>query len=169
MLLISVVNAQQGVYVSRNAVLSFYSQAPIEDIKAESRSAYSSLNVNTKEIYFKVEMRTFKFAKGKMQEHFNENYMESDKYPNSEFKGKINEDVDLSKDGDYPVTVQGDLTIHNVTKNYTTKGMLKVTSGKIKGDATFKVKLADHQIQIPTLVIKNIAEIVDVTVSVSYD
>jgi polyisoprenoid-binding protein YceI len=100
-----------------------------------------------------------------MQEHFNEKYLESDKYPYAEFKGKIMNDVDLSKDGNYPVTVQGDLNIHNVIKKYTINATINVQGGKIIGESKFNVKLVDHHVQIPTLIMKNIAEQVEVTIS----
>jgi Uncharacterized conserved protein len=95
--------------------------------------------------------------------------MESGKYPFAEFNGKINEQVDLTKDGTYPVTVHGDLNIHGVTKNYNVKAELNVRGGEITANSTFPVKLADHEIKIPRLVIKNIAEIVQVTVAAQYN
>ena len=104
-----------------------------------------------------------------MQEHFNENYLESDKYPSAEFKGNIKGTVDPSKDGTYPVKVQGDLTIHGVTKNYKVDGVFSVEHGILSAKSTFKVKLADHDIKIPSIVITHIAEIVDVTVAVNYN
>ncbi|MNZ83074.1 YceI-like domain protein [compost metagenome] len=158
----------QSQLIARNAELSFYSSAPIEDIKASSKSGYSVMDTQAKTVYFKVDMRTFKFRKGLMEEHFNENYIESDRYPYAEYKGKIVDDVDLSKDGDYQVTVKGDLLLHNVTQNYTTKADIKVRDGRVSASSSFKVKLADHKIKIPTLLVKNIAEVVDVSVSVVY-
>lgn len=157
------------IVTSRSAKLSFFSEAPIENISAESNTGVSALNLSTKTIYFKVPMRSFKFKKSLMQEHFNENYMESDKYPFSEFNGKINEQIDLTKEGTYPVTVQGSLNIHGVTKNYTVKAELRVKGGEITATSSFPVKLADHDIKIPRLVIKNIAEIVQVTVATQYN
>lgn len=159
---------QAQIVISHNASLSFFSEAPIEDIKAGSNTGVSALNLSTKTIYFKVFMSSFEFKKSLMQEHFNENYMESSKYPVAEFNGKIKEQIDLTKDGTYPVTVQGDLNIHGVTKNYDVKGELKVRGGEVSANSTFPVKLADHGIKIPRLVIKNIAEVVQVTVSALY-
>lgn len=159
---------QAQIYKSEDAMLSFFSSAPIEDIKAESKKGVSAVNFDTKSIYFRVAIRSFEFPKSLMQEHFNENYLESGKYPFAEFKGNIQGKVDLTKDGVYPVTVQGDLTIHGVTKNYLVNGDFKVERGIITGKSTFPVKLVDHHIKIPSIVIKNIAEIVDVSVAVSY-
>lgn len=159
---------QAQIVISHDARLSFFSEAPIENIKAESNTGASALNLATKSIYFKVAMRSFEFKKSLMQEHFNENYMESSKYPFAEFNGKIKEQIDLTRDGTYPVTVQGDLNIHGVMKNYIVKAELNVKGGEITANSTFPVKLADHKIEIPRLVIMNIAEVVQVTVSALY-
>jgi len=159
---------QAQIVISHNARLSFFSEAPIENINAESNTGVSALNLSTNTIYFKVFMSSFEFKKSLMQEHFNENYMESSKYPTAEFNGKIKDQIDLTKDGTYPVTVQGKLSIHGVTKDYIVKAELKVTGGEISASSTFPVKLVDHEIKIPRLVIKNIAEIVQVTVSAQY-
>ncbi|HKJ43367.1 MAG TPA: YceI family protein [Sunxiuqinia sp.] len=161
--------SQAQVVKSKDVTISFFSEAPIEDIQAESKRAVSALDTETGAIYFKVPIQTFQFEKSLMQEHFNENYLESDKYPYAEFKGKIKEKIDLSKAGIYPVTVQGEMTIHNVTRNYQVEGKLQITGEQIKAQAVFPVKLADHHIKIPTIVIKHIAEVVQVTVSASYD
>lgn len=155
-------------YTSRNSVLTFFSQAPLEDIKAESKQGVSALNTATGEIYFKVKIRSFQFKKGLMQEHFNENYMESDKYPDAKFKGNIKESLDYKKNGIYPVTVTGVLDIHNVSKEYTAKAMLEIKDGLIQGQSVFNVRVADHKIKIPKLVFRNIAEVVEVAVFVDY-
>lgn len=103
-----------------------------------------------------------------MQEHFNENYMESDKYPSSIFRGKITDDVDLSKDGSYAVNVDGTLDIHGVTKAYQSKATIVVAKGVITARTTIRVKIEDHQIKVPSIVFKNIAEFVDVRISATY-
>ena len=158
--------AAQHIYTSRNATISFFSYAPVEDIKAKSEAGIAAIDINSRSIYFKVPVRSFKFRKSMMEEHFNEKYLESDKYPNAEFKGKIVEDIDLSKEGSYAVTVQGELEIHNVTKKYTTRATLKVAGGKIYASSTFNVRLVDHQVKIPTIVTMNIAETLEVKVEV---
>jgi len=158
----------QAQILSREVVISFFSEAPLEDIKSESKEGVSAIDTSSNKVYFKVPIRSFEFEKSLMQEHFNENYLESSKYPNAEFNGTIKEPVDLSRDGTYPVTVQGDLTIHNVRKSYTVKGEMKVRGGEITAHAVFPVHVADHQIKVPRLVIKNIAEIVEVTINATY-
>lgn len=162
------VSLAQDVYVSRRAVFSFFSEAPMEDITAKTDKGVSALNLATRSVYFKVPIRSFEFRKSLMQQHFNENYMESDKYPNAEFRGSILEDIASRKDGSYPVTVRGKLNIHGVARDYTVKGELKISNGSIVANAKFPVRLEDHKIKIPSLVIKNIAEVVDVQVAATY-
>lgn len=104
-----------------------------------------------------------------MQEHFNENYMESDKYPNATFKGKLSDKIDPSKDGDYTVTVTGELEVHGVKQPRTITGTIKVLNRQISINSEFNVLCKDHQITIPKLVFKNIAESIQVTVSGNFN
>ncbi|HEY0177458.1 MAG TPA: YceI family protein, partial [Pedobacter sp.] len=117
---LSAVNAQ-NILISKEASISFFSTTPVEDIEATSTTPNSVIDIKSRNIRFKVTNTSFQFKKKLMQEHFNENYMESDKYPVSTFKGKITDNVDLSKDGTYNVTIDGSLDIHGVTKNYQSK------------------------------------------------
>jgi hypothetical protein len=158
----------QDILISKNASLSFFSSTVVEDIEATSTTATSALDIKSRNIIFKVSNSSFQFKKKMMQEHFNENYMESEKYPYSEFKGKINDAVDLSKDGNYTVNVAGTLNIHGVTKPYQTKANITVSQGTTTAKATFRVRIADHNIKIPSIVFQNIAEFVDVRVSATY-
>lgn len=158
----------QDVFTCRNTALSFFSATPVEDIDATSDKGVSAINLKTGEVYFKVAVNTFKFKKQLMEEHFNENYLESDKYPHAVFKGKLVSPPDLHKDGTYEVLVDGTLSLHGVDKAYREKATIIVKDGKPAANARFNVKLADHHIKIPTLVIKNIAEVVEVTVKAAY-
>ena len=99
-----------------------------------------------------------------MQEHFNEKYMESEKYPSSSFVGKLNEAVDLSKDGEYNLTATGKLKIHGVEMDRTIPVKATVKDGKLSFVSEFKVKVSDHKIEIPTLVMAKIAEEVSVKI-----
>ena len=119
-------------------------------------------------IVFSVKIDKFVFKNSLMQEHFNENYMETTKYPNGEFKGKINEKLDWTKDGVYKVTVTGKLTMHGVEKDRTIPGTITIAGQNISIDSKFDVPLKDHNIEVPKLVIKNIAEIISVKVNGNY-
>jgi polyisoprenoid-binding protein YceI len=160
--------AGQNLYVCKNAKVSLYSSAPIEDIKAETQTGASVYNASTGELDFSVTISTFKFPKQLMQEHFNSDYMESDKFPKATFKGKIQEQIDVTKDGTYPVTVSGDLTVHGVTQKRTIKGKVDVKGGVITMTSEFTVKCVDHHIDIPTLVFHNIAESIQMNVAATY-
>ena len=118
---------------------------------------------------FGVLIKAFEFEKALMQEHFNENYMESDKYPKSTFVGKIDNlsEVKFEKDGVYTAKISGDLTIHGVTKKVNTTGTFTVKSGAVKGDATFMVLLEDYKIAIPAVVKDKVSKDIKVVVDVN--
>lgn len=160
--------AGQNLYVCKNAKISLYSSAPIEDIKAETNTGVSVYNASTGELDFNITISTFKFPKELMQEHFNSDYMESDKFPRATFKGKILEQIDVTKDGSYPVTVNGDLTVHGVTQKRTIKGKVDIKGNVITMTSEFIVKCADHHIDIPRLVFHNIAETIQINVTATY-
>ncbi len=157
-----------GLYACKNAKISLYSSAPIEDIKAASTTGASVFNAATGELDFSVATQSFQFPKSLMQEHFNSDYMESDKFPRSTFKGKIEEHIDVTKDGTYPVKATGELTVHGVTQMRTIPGTITVKNGEISMTAEFMVKCADHHIEIPRLVFHNIAESIKINVSATY-
>lgn len=156
-------------YFSAVSEISFYSEAPLEKIQAGNKDGKSVMNIATKEIAFVVPIRGFHFEKPLMEEHFNENYMESAKFKTAAFKGVINDDLDYETDGVLNTSVSGTMSIHGIEKNYTVPGKITVKGEKISIDAKFKVKVADHNIAIPQLVIRNIAEEVEVTVHFEYE
>ena len=151
------------IYTGKTYQVSFFSDGPVEDIAATSKSAQVILNTANNGIAVKVTIKGFDFEKKLMQEHFNEKYMESDKYPYATFTGKIKDSIDYKKDGVYKITVAGKLNMHGVEKDRNIQGTLAVKGGEIIIDSKFPVALKDHNIEIPTLVAQNIAEIVDVT------
>jgi hypothetical protein len=165
------VSASGQKYMTKTGFIGFYSHTPIEDIKAENHQVASILDASTGDIVFQVLMRSFKFPKALMEEHFNENYVESEKYPRSTFSGKIlnYKDVDFSKAGKYPVKVEGDLTIHNVTKKINTDGIIEVQDGNINASTKFILSPEDYNISIPHVVRENIAKTIEVTVETKYD
>jgi hypothetical protein len=158
----------QGLYACKNAQISLFSTAPIEDIAAKTSSGTSVYNSNTGDLVFSVAINTFKFPKSLMQEHFNSDYLESDKYPRATFTGKVQEHPDLTKNGTYPITVTGELNVHNVKQNRTIPGNLTVNNGVLTMTAEFMVKCVDHHIEIPRLVFHNIAESIKMNVSATY-
>ncbi|MNK05896.1 Protein YceI [compost metagenome] len=159
---------QKASFVSKETSITFFSNAPLEDIEAKSTLAASAMNLQTGDIIFRVKNTSFQFDKKLMQEHFNENYMESDRYPLSEFKGKVESADKLTKDGNYTLNVTGTLLIHGVTKPYSTRAAFIVKDGTLKAVTSFQVKLADHKISIPSIVGKKIAEVVKITVDATY-
>lgn len=156
------------VYICTNADITFFSAAPIENIKGESSAAVSALNINNGEIYFKVAIRSFNFHKGLMQEHFNEDYLQSGRFPYAQFKGNILDSLDLTKSGTHSVIVKGYLTIHGVTRACTTTGNIRVRRDEVITHAVFNIKPQDYQVKIPTLLTENIAQNVQVTVNADY-
>jgi len=115
-------------------------------------------------------MKAFEFEKALMQDHFHENYVESEKYPKSTFKGNVVDmsKVDLTKDGSYPVKVKGNLTLHGVTKEVLTDAVFTVKGGKVNGASTFKILLADYKVEIPNLVKDKISKDVRIVVDANY-
>ena len=159
---------QGALLISRNVGVSIFSEAPLENIEAHSVKGISILNTVTGEIQFTIPIRSFQFRKKLMQEHFNENYMESDRYPYAKFKGSLPTEINLAKDGDYPVTVTGELDVHGVKRSRTIKGLIKVRDNKLSLSSTFNVDCKDHNIKIPQIVFQKIAETIRVKVSSSY-
>ncbi len=164
----SINQAGQGLYACKNANISLFSSAPLEDIAANTQSGTSVFNAATGDLVFSVNITSFKFKKSLMQEHFNSDYLESDKYPKATFKGKIQEHIDVTKNGNYPVTAVGELDIHGVKQNRSIPGMLTVNNGTITMTSEFMVKCVDHHIDIPRIVFHNIAETIKMNVSAVY-
>lgn len=162
--------SSQKVY-TKNGSVHFFSKAPVENISAENNQVMSVLSLPGGELQFSLLINAFHFKKSKMEEHFNENYMESDKFPKATFKGKIDDlkKISFTSDGSYPVKVTGEITIHGVTRPITASGMISVKAGVITATSTFQIKPADHKISIPKIVKNNIAEIFDVNVTCTYN
>lgn len=158
------VHAHAQLYSTKEGKVDFYSKTPVENIEAHSSKALAVLNASTKEMAFSVANVSFEFPNKLMQEHFNEKYMESEKYATSSFKGKINEAIDLGKDGSYEITVTGRLNVHGVEQARTIAGKLTVKEGTINLLSDFQIRVADHKIEIPTLVLAKIAEEINVHV-----
>ncbi|MFN9114096.1 MAG: YceI family protein, partial [Bacteroidota bacterium] len=162
----------QEIHLTRNGKISFFSHTAVEDIKAENNQVFSSINTKTGALQFLVLIKGFQFKNASMQQHFNDvEYMNSSVYPKSEFKGTIKDlsKVNFSKDGVYPVQVEGNLTLHGVTNSIQTEGIIRIQKGKIESESKFKISLADYKIKIPSIVTAKIAESVDVTIRCAYE
>ncbi len=158
-------------FYTKNGNISFSSKTAIENIAASSNQVTAIIVPATGDMQFSVLVTTFHFEKALMEEHFNETYMESGKYPKASFKGKITDmaKVNFTKDGTYSVTVTGDMTMHNVTKKTTTTGTVTIKGGKISAASQFIIKLADYKIDVPKVVRNNISETVTIKVACNYD
>jgi len=156
-------NAQN--YVSKDLRIGIFSSTPLEDIKAVSDKGTGVVISKTREVVVQLSVKTLEFDRKLMQEHFNENYIESDKYPLAKFKGVLDPAVDFSKDGDYTVNVSGVLSLHGVDQQRSIPCKITVRAGIISVDAQFKVACVDHKIQIPKLVFAKIAEFITVKIS----
>ena len=165
----NVVGYSQGLYKAVDGDISFFSETPMENIDARNNYVKALINTKTGEVAFIATNIGFHFKKPLMEEHFNENYMESDKYKISVFKGKIVEQLDYSVNGTHKVTVKGTLNLHGVEKEREIPGEITITEGKISVKSEFEVQVKDHKIKIPKLVIKNIAETVKVKVNLNFE
>src|SRR5687767_9145168 len=142
-------NLNAQILMTRNATISFHSHTFLENIDAVNDNVMAVIDAGKKNIAFSLFMKQFEFPRKLMQQHFNENYVESDKYPKATFSGSYTEDVDFTKEGNYPVNVSGKLTIHGVTKNINIPATLTVKEGVVTGTATFKLNPTDFNIEIP--------------------
>ncbi|MGC4232489.1 MAG: YceI family protein [Niabella sp.] len=160
----------QKKYFTKTGILSFEASTPLETINPVNKSATSVVDITTGQIEFAVLIKGFEFDKALMQEHFNENYMESSKYPKSVFKGTITnlQSIHFSKDGTYPATVKGYLEIHGVKKEITVTGAITISGTTIKSVAQFNVLISDYNISIPGIVRDKISKTATVKVNCTY-
>lgn len=161
----SVARSQQ--FNTRSGFIGFYSKTALEDIRGENNQVFAIIDAGKKNLAFAALLKGFIFPKELMQEHFNENYVESDKYPKATFSGAYTGDVTLEKDGVYKVIVRGTLTLHNVTRNIETPATLEVRGGHLLGVAEFRLKPEDFNISIPSIVRDKIDK--EITVKVNID
>jgi hypothetical protein len=155
-------------YLTKTGFIGFYSKTPLEDIKAENNQVYAVLDPVSHHIAFAVLLKGFIFTKELMQEHFNENYVESDKFPKATFSGICSGEMDFSKEGTYQVVIKGDLTLHGVTKAMETTAQLEVKKDHINGTSVFKLKPEDFNISIPSIVRDKITSEITVKVKIEW-
>lgn len=159
-----------GIYKSNTGNINFYSHTSVEDIKADNHKVKTAFDASSGKIQFSALIKDFEFEKALMQEHFNENYMESTKYPKSTFSGTIEKiaDINLEKNGTYTSPVSGKLTIKDVTKTVSSTGTFVVKDGIINAKASFNINPEDYNISIPKMVSEKISRDLKISVDVDY-
>jgi polyisoprenoid-binding protein YceI len=158
------------IFVTRTGHVRFFSHTSIEDIEANSHQVSSSINTATGELAFVLLMKSFEFEKAKMQEDFNTDYLETDEFPKSSFKGRITDvsAINFSQAGTYNADVTGDLRIHGVTRSITAKATLTVGNDQIIGTSKIQVRLADYNVSGPSIAGGSIAEVIEVDIHMVY-
>ncbi len=158
-------------YMTRTGHIKFFSHTPVEDIEAISNQVSSIIDTKTGSFAFLVPIKGFNFKKALMQEHFNENYMESSKYPNASFKGKI-ENFDLSKlskDGEYEVSFSGTMNIHGIDRQVSENATFTVMDSRLSLKSIFNLLPRDYEVKIPRSKRDNISNVLEITVKMNYD
>lgn len=169
-LFMTILVAQAQLYFTRAASVSFYSTTPVENIEAQSETGQSAVDFNTGNLEFSVAIASFHFEKALMQEHFNENYMESEDYPTAVFKGQLLDfESDGWKEGEMRTfTLNGTLNIKGIEKVVVTNITLTKTGENYIGNAEFTVSPDDFEIEIPSVVKDKIAQVITITVVGNY-
>ena len=165
--ILSIPASSQTRYYADKSSVTFFSDGVIEDIKANNSSVTSIFDVSKKEIAFLVKVKDFQFDKALMQVHFNEKYLESEKFPKSTFVGQVT-GFNTGKTGVQQVTAVGKLFIHGVTKDVKIPGTLEKQGSNLTLRSRFMVKLADYNIHIPQIIWKNVAEEVEINLDLTY-
>jgi polyisoprenoid-binding protein YceI len=163
-------NAQD--YITRNGSISFSSHTPLEDINADNNEVASTLNSTTGAFEFKAAIKSFHFKKTAMEQHFgDEEYMDAGKYPKASFSGKITNlsSVNFSKDGAYKVTVQGNLTIRDVTKPVTVEGTITITNGVVTAQSKFDVNRKEYHVIGQAFLQQKIGEQIHISINCQYE
>lgn len=166
--LCSFVKAQDVWKADKKSTISFFSHAPLEDIFAVSTKFSAAINTKTNTVAVFIDVSTLTFENKLQQEHFNEKYMESDKFPKATFKGELQGDVKWDAPGKYEMNAKGLLTIHGVEKERTIPVTITVADGSISAASKFNVKVAEHDIEVPELVFNKVAEEVEITIKANF-
>ncbi|HET7117867.1 MAG TPA: YceI family protein [Hanamia sp.] len=165
------VESQGQIFYTKNGNISFFSKTIMENISAENNQVISVINIQSGIIQFSLLNNAFHFPKAKMENDFNEAYIESDKYPRSSFKGIMTDigNMNFNNDGTYKVNVKGDLMIHGVTKNINVPAIITIKNGNISAASSFVISVKDYKIKIPSIVTNKIAETIEVKVRCDYE
>ncbi|MCF8238398.1 MAG: YceI family protein [Saprospiraceae bacterium] len=166
---VSVTSLSAQKYFTRDGMISFSASTPLETIEPTNKGATAVIDAATGVVEFAVLIKGFIFEKALMQEHFNENYLQSGKYPKATFKGKIvdAESIKWTKNGTYPVNVKGIMTLHGVSKEIKTTATIQVSGGRIIATSNFELPLSDYEISIPSVVADKISKTAKVKVEVA--
>ena len=156
-------SSQAQNYIGEKCSIKFFSAAKLENIDAENKVTKPILNIEKNLFAIQPQHTGFMFKSALMQEHYNENYMESEKFPYAKFTGKIKETIDYTKNGTNEISIEGKLAMHGVELPRTITGTLTIKDGVIIMDSKFDVKVADHNIKVPSLYVESIAEVIQVT------
>lgn len=161
----------QNKYFSRSGHVSFNSGSSLEKIEGNNHKAASVLDAATGQVEFTILIKAFEFDRALMEDHFNENYMESEKFPKASFKGMIvnNKEISYLKNGKYTAETKGDLTIHGVTKPVTVNADIEVRDNKIIAKAAFEITIEDFKIEIPSLVKDKIEKQAKIVIDITYE
>ncbi len=161
----------QDKYFTKTGNISFNSKTALENIEARHKSVTCVVDTKAGNIAFAILMKGFEFEKALMQEHFNENYVESNKFPKAEFKGEIlnNAEINYSKNGNYSVKVKGKLAMHGETNDTEAMGTMIVKDGKIQVNSIFNILLSDYKIEIPKVVSDKVSNTVNIDVRCSLE
>lgn len=171
LLLCSFYSEAQSIYFTRTGKIEFHAGTSLEDIDAVNNEVTSVLDIQKGTLAFQVLIKSFHFRRALMEEHFNENYMESSKYPKATFNGKINniEQINFSADGSYTATVEGTLSMHGISKLISATATFIVKNKKPSAICNFVVKTDDFNIKIPAIVADKISKDVNISVQCQYD
>ncbi len=152
-------------YFTREGNIKFFSEAPMENIEAVNNKVLCVIDLDKGQVAVNLLIKSFEFEKKLMQEHFNENYLESDKYPKATYTGRfeVPEELSAMSEGDYLLPVVGEISIHGIKQKLDAPVNIKVENGQLISEFEFVVKLADHDIEIPTLVADKISKEILVT------
>lgn len=154
----------QTVYTSDSSSVSFFSHTPIEDVKAVNYASTAIIEMISRSVRIQVPVAAFQFENHLMQEHFNEGYLEPQKFPYATFRGKLSDSLDLSIDTVYSVEATGMLSVHGIDRVHTFSGTLVCQNSVAQLTSNFELVLADHEVKVPGAVFDNIAKLVKVDV-----
>jgi len=152
-------------FVINNSIVEFFSYAPLENIKAENKNSIGVIDFESKEFIIKIPMNKFDFPNNLMEKHYNDSYLETEKFPSCVFKGSITEEIDLLKKENQQVNAIGKLELHGVSKDFKIALNLKKNDNSIIITSEFEIILDEFKIKIPKLLFKNIAEVIEVKVN----